>query len=39
VAEDTRLAAEASNRDAVLRRRSGPTLEAELRDYVDGSGG
>ena len=35
VAEDTRLEAEASTRAAALQRRDGPTLEAELRDYVE----
>ena len=35
VAEDTRLAAEAATRAATLERRDGPTLEAELRDYVE----
>src|ERR1039458_7283342 len=33
VAEDKRLDAEASTRAADLQRRTGPTLEAELRDY------
>jgi hypothetical protein len=35
VTEDTRLEAEASTRAAALQRRGGPTLEAELRDYVE----
>ena len=35
VAEDTRLEAEASARAAALQRQAGPTLEAELRDYVE----
>jgi hypothetical protein len=35
VAEDTRLEAEALTRAAALQRRDGPTLEAELRDYVE----
>ena len=35
VAEDTRLEAEASTRAAALQRRDGPTLEVELRDYVE----
>ena len=35
VAEDTRLEAEALTRAANLQRRDGPTLEAELRDYVE----
>ena len=35
VAEDTRLEAEAATRAAALQRRAGPTLEAELRDYVE----
>ena len=34
-AEDTRLEAEASTRTAALQRGAGPTLEAELRDYVE----
>jgi len=35
MAEDTRLEAEASTRAAALQRRDGPTLEVELRDYVE----
>jgi hypothetical protein len=35
VAENTRLEAEASARAAALQRKAGPTLEAELREYVD----
>jgi len=35
VAEDTRLEAEASTRAAALQRWDGPTLDAELRDYVE----
>jgi hypothetical protein len=35
VAEDTRLEAEASTRAATRQRRHGPTLEAELRDYIE----
>lgn len=35
VAEDTRFEAEAATRAAALQRRAGPSLEAELRDYVE----
>jgi hypothetical protein len=35
VAEAERLEAEASARAAALQRQAGPTLEAELRDYVE----
>ena len=35
VSEDTRLEAEALTRAAALQRQSGPTFEAELRDYVE----
>ena len=35
VAEDRRLEAEAATRAAALQRQAGPTLEAELRDYLE----
>lgn len=35
VSEDTRLEAEAATRAAALERRVAPTLEDELRDYVE----